>query len=81
MDHRMVVELTMAVLFTSPDRDEAHAYLASIAPQWPVAECRPNGDQWEVHDMPAAYFSGPVFDAIVERAVAKVLEQLQQQGG
>lgn len=73
----MVVELTMAVLFSTSSRDEAHDYLASIAAEWPLAECRPNGDAWEVHDLPQSYFSGPVFDAIVERAVAKILQQLQ----
>lgn len=71
----------MAVLFSTASRDDAHAYLASIATEWPLAECRPNGDAWEVHDLPSSYFSGPVFDAIVERVTARVLEQLQQQGG
>jgi hypothetical protein len=75
------MELTMAVLFSTLSQDAAHAYLASIAAEWPLAECRPNGDAWEVHDLPHGYFSGPVFDGIVERAVAKVLEQLQQQSG
>jgi hypothetical protein len=75
------MELTMAVLFSTTSRDDAHNYLAGISAQWPLAECRPNGDQWEVHDLPPGYFSGPVFDAIVDRVAAKVLEQLQQQGG
>lgn len=74
----MAMELTMAVLFSSPSRDEAQQYQASIADQWPLAEVRPNGDAWEVHDLPVAYFAGPVFDAIVDR----VIERLnQQQGG
>jgi hypothetical protein len=73
----MVVELTMAVLFSTSSQDEAHAYLANIAAEWPLAECRPNGDAWEVHDLPQSYFSGPVFDAIVDR----VIERLNQQGG
>lgn len=70
----------MAVLFSTSSRDEAHTYLASIATEWPLAECRPNGDAWEVHDLPNAYFSGPVYDAIVDRVVATVLERLQQNG-
>jgi hypothetical protein len=73
----MVVELSMAVLFSSSSRDEAQAYQASIAAEWPLAEVRPNGDAWEVHDLPPSYFSGPVFDAIVDR----VIERLNQQGG
>lgn len=76
----MAMELTMAVLFSSPSRDEAQAYQATIADQWPLAEVRPGVDApvWEVHDLPVAYFAGPVFDAIVDR----VIERLnQQQGG
>jgi hypothetical protein len=73
----MVVELTMAVLFSSTSRDDAQTYQASIAAEWPLAEVRPSGDAWEVHDLPAAYFAGPVFDAIVDR----VIERLNQQGG
>jgi hypothetical protein len=73
----MVVELTMAVLFSSTSRDDAQTYQASIATQWPLAEVRPNGDAWEVHDLPSGYFAGPVFDAIVDR----VIERLNQQGG
>lgn len=67
----------MAVLFSSTSRDDAQTYQASIAAQWPLAEVRPNGDGWEVHDLPANYFAGPVFDAIVDR----VIERLNQQGG
>lgn len=68
----------MTVLFSSSSRDDAQAYQASIAAEWPLAEVRPAGDAWEVHDLPLGYFSGPVFDAIVNR----VIERLnQQQGG
>jgi hypothetical protein len=74
----MVVELTMAVLFSSTSRDDAQTYQASIATQWPLAEVRPNGDAWEVHDLPEGYFAGAVFDAIVDRVIEKLT---QQQGG
>lgn len=74
----MAMELTMAVLFSSPSREEAQAYQASIADQWPLAEVRPGVDAplWEVHDLPPSYFAGPVFDAIVQR----VIDRLQQGG-
>ena len=72
------MELTVAVLFSSTSRDEAQQYQATVAAQWPLAEVRPNGDAWEVHDLPAGYFAGPVFDAIVDRVIEKLN---QQQGG
>lgn len=70
----------MAVLFSSSSRDEAQAYQASIAAEWPLAEVRPsvNAPVWEVHDLPLGYFSGPVFDAIVQRVIDRLN---QQQGG
>lgn len=64
----------MAMLFSSPSREDAHNYQASVVGEYPLAEVRHIDNSWQVHDMSEQIAS--LVDIVASVVVERVLQRL-----